>query len=81
MTDTELASQKLRMKQTLYEQYGKQLEDEHTGEYLAIGHDGRTILANRSSDVLKQALEEFGRGNFGVFRVGHETYAEWLLVG
>ena len=80
MTDTELASQKLQLKQSLYEQYGKQLEDEHSGEYLAISKDGRTVLADRSSDVLKQAIEAFDRGNFGIFRVGHETYAEWLLL-
>ncbi len=30
----------------LYEQYGKQLEKEHSGEYVAIGPDGQTIFGS-----------------------------------
>ena len=80
MVNMEQADQKLEEKRRLYEQYGKAFEEGHKGEYLAVNRDGQTVLGKRSSDVLRQALEAFGRGNFGIFRVGHEAYAEWLLV-
>lgn len=70
MTDVEQA---LARNQRLYEQYGKPLEQEHTGKFVAIGSDGRTILEEDDGQVLKQAIEIFGRGNFGFFRVGHRA--------
>lgn len=62
----------------LYEQYGKPLEEVHKGEYLAIGPEGQTILGKRTGEVLKRAMEAFGSGNFGLFRVGHRALGRWI---
>ena len=80
MTNMRQAAQKLQEKHRLYDQYGKTFEASHKGQYLAISRDGQTILGDQSGEVLQQALEEFGRGKFGIFRVGHQVFAEWLLT-
>ncbi len=64
----------------LYEQYGKPLEREHTGEYVAIGPDGDTILAESTDEALRQGVETFGSGNFGLFRIGYPALGKWLTV-
>jgi hypothetical protein len=53
----------------LYEQYGKVLEAEHTGEYVAISTSGNTVVGKSLRDVVTNALEQFGKGNF-VFKIG-----------
>ena len=62
----------------LYERYGKPLEKDHKGEYLAIGPDGQTILGASDVIVLKRAIEAFGSGNFALTRVGHRAFGRWL---
>ena len=37
----------------LYEQYGKPLEKDHAGEYMAISPDGQTILSNDPDEILR----------------------------
>ena len=66
--------------QRLYDKYGKALEQEHTGEYVAIGTKGQTILGKRIGEVAQQALDTLGKGNFGVFRVGYPTLTRWLKI-
>ena len=53
----------------LYEQYGKPLEREHWGEYVAIFPDGRTVLGKSPHEVLDMALDTIGRGSF-LFKIG-----------
>jgi len=53
----------------LYEQYGKTLEAEHNGEYVAISTSGKTILGKSLKEVVTNALAQFGKGNF-VFKIG-----------
>lgn len=62
----------------LYEQYGKPLEKDHKGEYVAIGPGGQTILGGSDVEVLQKAIETFGSGNFALARVGHRTFGQWL---
>ena len=57
----------------LYELYGKQLEEECSGKFLAIGPDGQTILDDDDGKVLQEAIERFGSGNFAFTRVGDRT--------
>ena len=64
----------------LYKQYGKPLEREHAGEYAAIGSGGQTILGKDDNEVFGKAIEAFGSGNFGFFRVGHSVLEKWLSV-
>jgi hypothetical protein len=62
----------------LYEQYGKPLEQQHTGEFVAIGPEGQTILGTDPDRVLRQAIDTFGSGNFAITRVGEKTFGQWL---
>ena len=64
----------------LYEEYGKPLETEHIGEYVAIGPDGRTLLGESTDEVLQKGVEAFGGGNFGLFRIGHSALEKWLSI-
>jgi hypothetical protein len=64
----------------LYERYGKPLEEAHKGEYLAIGPDGQTILGVDDTEVFRQAIEAFGSGNFGFFRLGYPALEKWLSL-
>ena len=61
---------------TLYERYGKPLEQEHLGEYIAISPDGRTLLGSSVIEVLRNAKASFGPGNF-VFTVGAKAVGKW----
>jgi hypothetical protein len=65
---------------TLYEQYGKPLEQDHVGEFVAIGPQGRTVVGPRAAEVLLQAIDAFGSGNFALKRVGHRTFGRWLVA-
>lgn len=53
----------------LYEQYGKPLEAEHWGEFVAIAPDGRTVLGATMLEVAELAESTLGLGVF-VFKVG-----------
>ena len=54
---------------TLYEQYGKPLEAAHSGEYVAISADGRTITGTSVLTVMEEAKHQLGTGNF-IFKIG-----------
>ena len=68
---------KLKEQRHLYDLYGRPLEKEHTGEFVAISLDGDIILDRRLGDLLMRAIDTFGRDNFAMARVGHEAMAEW----
>lgn len=65
----------------LYERYGKPLEAEHTGEYVAIGPKGETILGKDDVDVGRKALEQFGSGNFALRKIGYPAVWKWRRPG
>ena len=54
----------------VYERHGKSLEKNHHGEYAAISLDGRVVVGKNDIEVVDQAIEEFGSGNFVLYRVG-----------
>ncbi len=60
----------------LYEQYGKPLEAEHLGEFVAIARNGRTQLGTSAGAVGRQAKQVFGPGNF-VFKIGPRVVGRW----
>ena len=64
----------------LYKKYGKPLEADHTGEFIAISYDGRTIIGADGGQVLRQAVRDLGSANFVLARVGHPTYGRWLKL-
>jgi hypothetical protein len=53
----------------LYEQYGKPLEADHTGEYVVISNSGKTIVGESLTEVVTNAIHKFGKGHF-VFKIG-----------
>ena len=62
----------------LYDQYGKPLEEDHKGEYVAITNEGQTILGPDPDEVLRQAVAAFGSGNFALAKVGEKAFDKWL---
>ena len=60
----------------LYELYGRPLEQDHYGEFLAVSAAGETLLGATFSEVAREATQKFGPGNF-VFRVGERTVGRW----
>lgn len=56
---------------SLYERYGKPLEQEHHGKYIAISQDGRVIVDTDDLSVIGQAINAFGSGNFVFRRIGY----------
>jgi hypothetical protein len=63
----------------LYEKYGRPLESEHLGEYLAVAEDGRTLLGHDLVELAQRAEAKLGRGVF-VFKVGGPAVGKWLLT-
>ena len=68
------------VKRPLYEEFAKPFEEQHKGEYLAVGPEGETILGKRAGEVLREAVESFGSRNFTLLRVGHTTFGRWLRL-
>jgi hypothetical protein len=59
-----------RRDDALYELYGKALESQHTGDFVAISEDGRLIVGPDELAVTSQAAEQFGSGKFAFRRIG-----------
>lgn len=62
----------------LYEEYGKPLESDHAGKFVAISLDGEILLGEREGELFYQALDAFGRNKFALTRVGEEIVEVWL---
>jgi hypothetical protein len=60
----------------LYAQYGKPLEADHAGEYLAVSPTGQTLLGRSLREVTRKATATFGPGNF-VYKVGARAVGKW----
>jgi hypothetical protein len=71
MTDQEALN---READRLYETYGKPLEAEHWGEFVAIAPDGRTLIASTAVEAVLDAQRVFGSGNF-IFKIGERAVA------
>ena len=56
----------------LYERFGRPLESEHWGEFVAIMPDGRMVLAPTLLAALERAATSFEPGGF-VFKVGERV--------
>jgi hypothetical protein len=69
MTDVSPYDDRRKTARALYEHYGKPLEAEHRGEYVAISARGKTIVGKNLTEVVTNALKHFGKGNF-VFKIG-----------
>lgn len=63
----------------LYERYGKPLEREHFGRYVAVFPDGRLVLGESILQVTDEAVSRFGRGAI-VFKIGEGAAGRWRLT-
>jgi hypothetical protein len=70
-------AQRERADDELYERYGRPLEPEHAGEFVAISDDGRTIVGTDHLAVATKAVEQFGAGTFALRRIGAEAEINW----
>ena len=61
----------------LYQRFGKKLEQEHKGEFVAISREGAVIVSKSDVEVLQKALEQFGSGNFAFHRIGYKAIGKW----
>ena len=62
----------------LYARYGKPLEAEHAGEFIAISTQGKVVLAPTLQQVLDLSLQQLGKGSY-VFRLGADrSVMKWL---
>lgn len=61
----------------LYAQYGKPLEHERWGDYIAVSRDGRTLLGGNLRVLSGEALDTLGSGTY-VVKVGEPEVARWL---
>jgi hypothetical protein len=69
-------ARRLREADTLYERYGRPLEAEHRGEYVAIAPDGRTLVGPTVLAVAQRGRDAFGPGYF-VFKLGERAVGRW----
>jgi hypothetical protein len=60
----------------LYERYGRPLEADHRGEYLAVSPTGQTMLGPTLRDVARRARARFGPGNF-LYKIGEKAVGKW----
>ena len=74
----EWIEKKAAERRRLYEKYGKQLEADHTGKFVAISLDGEILLGEHEAELFYQALDAFGRNKFALTRVGEEIVEVWL---
>ncbi|HLC30605.1 MAG TPA: hypothetical protein VJM51_07475 [Dehalococcoidia bacterium] len=72
---TEMQENK-KLADDLYKKYGKPLESEHWGKYLAVSLDGKTLLGPTLIEVAQQAKDAFGPGSF-LFKVGPKAVGKW----
>ena len=80
LKEQERIKDQLAEERRVYNQYAKHLEPKHNGKFVAISFDGDLIVGKRDGEVLKRAVDTFGRGNFAMARVGHEVMHEWVTL-
>ena len=61
----------------LYQKYAKHLEKNHRGEFEAIGLRGEILISKNRLQLLKQAIERFGSGNFALRKIGFSYVLKW----
>lgn len=70
-------ARRAREDERLYERYGRPLESDHRGEFVAISDDGRIIIGADELDLATRAIEQFGSGNFALRRIGFDANIRW----
>ncbi|WP_338835684.1 hypothetical protein [Neomoorella thermoacetica] len=61
----------------LYEKYGRPLEKEHQGKFVAISEEGKVIIDPNDVRAAQKAIEEFGAGRFAFHKIGFKATGKW----
>jgi hypothetical protein len=61
---------------SLYERFGKPLEEAHWGEFIVISPTGQIVLGATLVEAAQAAAATLGHGNFA-FKVGERSVATW----
>lgn len=64
----------------LYSRFGRDLESDHTGEFVAISDDGDFFLGTNEYGVAVEAVRRFGSGNFALRRIGADAEVYWRAL-
>ncbi|WP_036372061.1 hypothetical protein [Neomoorella thermoacetica] len=64
----------------LYEKYGRPLEKEHQGKFIAISEEGKVIIDPNDVQVAQKAIEEFGPGHFAFYKIGFKATGKWRIT-
>uniref|UniRef100_Q2RKQ3 DUF5678 domain-containing protein n=2 Tax=Neomoorella thermoacetica TaxID=1525 RepID=Q2RKQ3_MOOTA len=64
----------------LYEKYGRPLEKEHKGKFIAISEEGKVIIDPNDVQVAQKAIEEFGPGRFAFYKIGFKATGKWRIT-
>ncbi len=60
----------------LYKRYGRPLEIEHTGKYVATADSGQFVLGNTRLEVARQARTNLWSGSY-IFKVRERIVGRW----
>ena len=75
--DRDYLRQRAQEDEKLYQEFGKKLEVDHQGEFVAIARDGRVVVEPDQIRALEKAVREFGSGNFAFQRIGYRALGRW----
>ena len=68
--------QRIREADLLYERYGKPLEKDHRGQFVAITADGRTLIGTTLLAVAQEAERTLETECF-LFKLGERVVGRW----
>lgn len=74
MSETDL--RRKQQAESLYEQYARPLEREHTGEFVAVSPGGKIVMGVDLRKLVSKAKASLGSGNF-VFKIGDRAIGKW----
>ena len=78
----EWVARRAKLDDQLYARYGRPLEAEHQGGFVAISDQGAVLLGDDELTLTTQAVEQFGPGAFALRRIGHEAELRaWPFTG
>jgi len=68
--------QRKQQAESLYERYARPLEAEHTGEFVAVSAEGKTVLGSDLRKLAAKAKVSLGPGSF-IFKIGERAVGKW----
>lgn len=70
----------LPSREELYDRFVRNLEPQHSGEFVAVHADGRVIIDKNDIAVVDRALKQFGPGTFVLLKIGSRGVGKWRCL-